>query len=77
MYCSLPAPNSLLPDPYFAHYALPVTSVYILMGEYISQDCLLRAEQYLEHFYSTSAKLYGMCNKLVLIMVVTILPHHR
>ena len=58
LYYGLPVLHDLLPDKYFEHYFYFVRAIYLLLQDSISEAQLTTAEQLLEQFCRSFAKLY-------------------
>ena len=58
LYYGLPVLHDLLPDKYFEHYFYFVRAIYLLLQDSISAAQLTTAEQLLEQFCRSFAKLY-------------------
>lgn len=59
LYYSLPCLQGILPDIYLTHFSLLVESTYILLGEGICEQDLLRADKLLCTFVKCAGRLYG------------------
>ena len=59
LYYGIPCLQGYLPDPYLEHFATLSESIYILLGDSISNAELDRAELMLNQFYAQFADLYG------------------
>ncbi|WAQ99784.1 hypothetical protein MAR_024157 [Mya arenaria] len=59
LYYGLPCLIGVLPDIYLEHFANLSESIYILLGDEITQTGLARAEMLLDRFYTSFEKLYG------------------
>lgn len=59
LFYSLPCLNGYLEDVYLQHLALLSEGIYLLLGDNITEDNLLKAESLLDSFYEQFAALYG------------------
>lgn len=59
LYYALPCLNGYLPAVYLKHFALLSEGIYLLLGDYITESDILRAEQLLDSFYKSFSDLYG------------------
>ena len=59
LYYSIPILKDVLPAQYFDYYLLLVVSMYILLGNCITDFELQLSEACLDHFYVQFTDLYG------------------
>lgn len=57
-YC-IPCVQGILPAKYLDHFSLLSEGIYILLGDSITPQALIRAESLLKKFYQSYSKLYG------------------
>ena len=70
LYYSLPVLHEILPNPYFAHYALLVAAMHIYLGDSITQSDFRWAELVIHRFCESFAELYGTSSSRVYTRVV-------
>ncbi|XP_062604037.1 uncharacterized protein LOC134265829 isoform X2 [Saccostrea cucullata] len=59
LYYALPCIEDFLDDQFLENYSCLSESIYILLGDKISQTDITRAEDLLQQFYSSFERLYG------------------